>query len=387
MSFHEPSNDRALSRAVPLGTQGRAWTARLSRWRAPFAILAAGAMTTAAMTATASASASLPTVTITLEWLPQAEFAGYYAAEAEGYYKAQGINVVIKPGGPDVDSLQLLVAGQTDIADSGFASVLAARDAGADIVTIGQTFERPGARLLALASSGVISNSGAITASSLRGRNIDVWDGNQPNVSALFAKLGLKTTDVHVFTQGANMEPLLSGQVAVAEGETYNEYAQALAGSHGKKINVFNFSSMGLAVLEDSINAMPSWLKSHASEAVAFIRASALGWIYCRENPSSCVNIVDHQGVALQENFQVWQMAQINQLIWPSTVGVYNMSAGMFSETANILLKYGVIKHAASFMDDVNLTYRNKAVAKLTKAQVYGTGFVGQDLNPQKLFG
>jgi NitT/TauT family transport system substrate-binding protein len=225
-----------------------------------------------------------------------------------------------------------------------------------------------------------------ITAASLRGKNIDVWNGSSPNVSALLSKLHLSTSQVHIYTQGANMQPLLSGQVDVAMGETYNEYAQTLAGAHGKKINVFDFASVGLSELEDSINAMPSWLATHRSETVAFIRASAKGWIYCRDNPAACVRIVERQGVALEQNFQVWQMAEINKLIWPSTVGIYNLTPSMVAQTAGILLKYGVIKHPVP-ASAVNMSYRNAAVGGLDSTDVHDLTFTGQQLNPLRLFG
>ena len=49
-----------------------------------------------------------------MKWVPQAQFAGYYVAAAKGYYKAEGLDVTIKPGGPDVSPVQVLAGNQAD---------------------------------------------------------------------------------------------------------------------------------------------------------------------------------------------------------------------------------------------------------------------------------
>jgi NitT/TauT family transport system substrate-binding protein len=84
----------------------------------------------------------LTDVKLTLQWVTQAQFAGYYAALEQGFYEDEGLNVTIQPGGPDLNGVQLLISGQTDIAIRQFGDVLTARGTGAEVVSIGQTFER-----------------------------------------------------------------------------------------------------------------------------------------------------------------------------------------------------------------------------------------------------
>jgi NitT/TauT family transport system substrate-binding protein len=58
-------------------------------------------------------------VTLQLKWLPQAQFAGYYVAQAKGYYKAEGLDVTIKPGGPDIGPAQVIAGNGADVSWTG----------------------------------------------------------------------------------------------------------------------------------------------------------------------------------------------------------------------------------------------------------------------------
>ena len=63
----------------------------------------------------ASAVFSADKVTIQLKWVTQAQFAGYYVAKDKGFYDAEGLDVTIKPGGPDIAPAQVLAGGGADV--------------------------------------------------------------------------------------------------------------------------------------------------------------------------------------------------------------------------------------------------------------------------------
>ena len=79
-----------------------------------------------------------------LKWLPQAQFAGYYVAAAKGFYKEAGLDVTIKPGGPDIAPAQVLAANGADLTVDWMPSALAAREAGVPMVNVAQIFNRSG---------------------------------------------------------------------------------------------------------------------------------------------------------------------------------------------------------------------------------------------------
>ena len=91
--------------------------------------------TIAAFAITTNAKAD-DNLTLQLKWVTQAQFAGYYVAAAKGFYKAEGLNVTIKPGGPDVNPDQVLAGGGADVVVDWMPSALAAREKGLDIVNI-----------------------------------------------------------------------------------------------------------------------------------------------------------------------------------------------------------------------------------------------------------
>ena len=321
-------------------------------------------------------------ITLTLQWVTQAQFAGYYAAVDQGYYEEEGLNVTIQPGGPDIVPIQLLISGDTDIAISEFGRVLTSREEGADVVSIGQVFERGAYRLAYFADSGITGPA------DFEGKTIGLWTGFMPQASATFGKLGLNIEeDAEVFNQGFDMLAFLDGTLDLASAMTYNEYAQALAGNEtDREILLFDPNEEGTATLEDSLVTTEGWLADNPEAAEGFIRATARGWIYCRDNPDACIDIVLANGTALPEDFQTWQMNEVNKLMWPSENGILNLTDEMFEQTAGILFEYGVISEEAS-ADAFDISFRDKAVSELSEEDLFGNDYTPLDLDPNELFG
>ena len=163
-------------------------------------------------------------VTIQLKWLPQAQFAGYYVAQAKGYYKDAGLDVTIKPGGPDIAPTQVIAGKQADIVVDWMPSALAAREAGVPLVNVAQVFNQSGLMLTCKKSSGVSSPK------DLKGKTLGVWyGGNEYPFLNWMTKLGYKTdSDIKILKQGFNVDPLLQNQAACISTMIYNEYWQVV---------------------------------------------------------------------------------------------------------------------------------------------------------------
>src|ERR1700749_3268073 len=127
-------------------------------------------------------------VTLQLKWVTQAQFAGYYVAKDKGFYKAEGLDVTIKPGGPDVAPEQVLAGGGADVVVDWLPAALAAREKGEPMVNIAQPFKHSGLELTCLASSGVK------TPQDLKNRTLGVWFyGNEYPFLNWMGQLGYKT--------------------------------------------------------------------------------------------------------------------------------------------------------------------------------------------------
>jgi NitT/TauT family transport system substrate-binding protein len=293
---------------------------------------------------------ALDKVQLQLKWVTQAQFAGYYAARAKGLYTAEKLDVTIRPGGPDIVPEQVVAGGGAQFGIDWLPSLLSARDQGAPLVNIGQVFAASGMREIAFNSSGIKGPA------DLRGRRVAVWfGGNEFELLATLEKYKIdRNKDVTLVQQPFDMNLLLQKKVDAAAAMTYNEYKQVLdAGVKPDDLVVIDFNREGTAMLEDGIFVKADWIRDATNKQVAarFLRASLKGWEFCRDKPAECVEIVLKESPVLGREHQTWMMAEINKLIWgppapKSPLG--KMDPQAFKQTADIALKFGVIKRPAA---------------------------------------
>ena len=257
-------------------------------------------------------------VTLQLKWVTQAQFAGYYVAKDKGFYKAEGIDITIKPGGPDISPPQVIAGGGADVIIDWMPSALAAREKGVALVNIAQPFKRSGMMLTCRKDSGVA------TPADFKDKTLGVWFfGNEYPFMAWMSKLGLKTDGsaggVKVIKQGFNVDPIIQKQAACVSTMTYNEYWQVIdAGLKAEDLVVFNYTDQGVSTMEDGLYALEGKLSdpAYAARLAKFLKASMKGWEYARANPDEAVKIIldnDASG-AQKEPHQKRMMGEINKL-------------------------------------------------------------------------
>ncbi len=295
----------------------------------------------AASLGAASVARAADPVTLQLKWVADAQFAGYYVAKDKGFYKDAGLDVTIKPGGPDVNPEQVLAGGGADVVIDWMPSALATREKGSPVVNIAQPFKRSGLELTCRADSGVK------TPAEFPGHTLGVWFyGNEYPFLAWMAKLGVKTDGppgVTVLKQGFNVDPLLQKQAACISTMTYNEYWQIIeAGMKPAQLVVFNYTDEGVATMEDGLYALEPKLKdpAFADKMARFVKASMKGWDYAQSHPDDAVKIVlDNDASGAQtEDHQKHMMGDVNKLTAGST-GVLDPSD--YQRTVKVLLSSG----------------------------------------------
>ena len=328
-------------------------------------IAACGAATPAAEPTTAPAAApaadstaapaagTTEKVTLQLKWVAQAQFAGYYAALDQGFYAAEGLDVTIAPGGPDIVPEQVVASGQAQFGINWMASLLATRETGVPLVNIAQVYTRAGMRQLSWKDTNLDSPD------DLKGKNVAVWfGGNEYNLLATLAKYNLnKDTDLTLVQQPFDMNLLLNKEVDSAAAMTYNELYQVLSAGHEiTELNILDYNVEGTAMPEDGIFVNGNWLNEGTNKDIAarFLRASFKGWEYCRDNATACVDIVLKQdtGGVMTKEAQQWQMDEVNKLIWGDPINketkIGFLEPSLFDFAAATALQFGVIKTAAS---------------------------------------
>jgi NitT/TauT family transport system substrate-binding protein len=257
-------------------------------------------------------------VTLQLKWVAQAQFAGYFVAKDKGFFKAEGLDVQIKPGGPDIAPPQVIAGGGADVIVEWMPAALAAREKGVPLVNIAQPFKRSGMMLTCRKDSGVA------TPADFKDKTLGVWFfGNEYPFMAWMAKLGLKTDGspggVKVIKQGFNVDPLIQKQAACVSTMTYNEYWQVIdAGLKPEDLVVFNYTDQGVSTMEDGLYVLQNRLSDAAFQArmAKFVRAAMKGWEYARANPDEAAKIVlDNDATGAQkEPHQKRMMGEINKL-------------------------------------------------------------------------
>jgi NitT/TauT family transport system substrate-binding protein len=338
--------------------------------------------------APASSSAEAATVRLQLQWVPQAQFAGYFAADKQGYYKAENLTVTMVPGGPDVIPQQVgSAADGPEFTISWVPKVLEAREGGSDLVDIAQLFQRSGTLSVTWKADAIDDPC------KLAGKKVGVWDfGNEFEVTAGLLTCGLtpgletggdKTKQYQKVIQAFNMQAFLAHEISAAEAMIYNEYAQVLEATDpatgqlykAEQLNVINWNDYRVAMLQDAIFARKAWLDkgNNKDVAVRFIRASLKGWIYCRDHPDDCVKYTTDAGSQLGAGHQKWMMNEVNGLVWPSPLGVGMVDPVFWQQTVKIATKGGVIKTLPS-IDAYTTEFVKQALAGITD-DTKGSGF------------
>ena len=295
--------------------------------------------------AAATECAELTPVKLQLQWFTQAQFAGYYAAQDQGFYEAMCLDVTILEGAVDIAPHVVLANGESDFAISWVSKALAGREGGANIVDIAQIFQRSGTLQVSFKDKNITS------AADFKGKNIGNWGyGNEFEIFAALTKAGLDPAkDVTLVQQQFDMAGLLSGDIDAAEAMTYNEYAQVLEAINPETgalytpedFNVVSYEDEGVGMLQDAIWADGSRLSdpAYVDTATKFVAASIQGWAFCRDNTQACTDIVVAKGSKLGASHQLWQMNEVNKLIWPASMGAGMIDSAAWDRTVALSLE------------------------------------------------
>ena len=290
-----------------------------------------------------SGGGELTEVKLQLQWVAQAQFAGYYAAVDQGYYEAEGLDVELVEGGADIVPQDVLSAGDVDYAISWVPKVLGSIEKGAKIADVAQIFERSATTQISFKDKGITSPA------QFAGKNIGSWGyGNEWELFAGMQKNGVDVKDIKLIQQAFDMNGFLEGDIDAAQAMTYNEYAQVLETKNPKTgqlyqpsdLNVVNWNSVGTAMLQDAIWANSEKLadQTYADQTTRFVKASIKGWVYARDNPEEAAKIVTAAGSQLGESHQLWMTNEVNKLIWPSTSGIGTIDDAAWKQTVDIAL-------------------------------------------------
>lgn len=330
-------------------------------------------------------------VSIQLKWLQQTQFAGYFAAQEQGFYDDECLTVNIRPGGPSITIEDEVLQGRAEFGVHWTAQTMLALNQNKSVTIVAQIFQRVGMSMVTWKYANIRKVTDFV------GKRVCVWmGGNEGNLRAAFAENNLtwdsnsirnKTSPennaVDIISQGFSMEMLLNNECDVASATTYNEFAQILISQKSPGV-LYTKSDLHVmqyhtALLEDSIIASTEWLdksEENRETTVKFLRASFRGWMWARANPEKTVKLFADKGP-----LQIWQMNEVNRLIWPSALGVGIVENHTLQESADIAFKFNLTDRLWEVEEFYRPEFAIAAHQGLDQKSVRGEGFVALDLS------
>lgn len=326
-----------------------------------------------------ASTGELTPVTLQLQWFAQAQFAGYYAALEEGFYADEGLDLEIIEGAVDIVPQQVVATGGADFGIAWVPKALVSNTEAAGLVNVGQIYQRSGTLMVSWADEGITEPA------DWEGRTVGNWGfGNEYELTAAIEQAGV--TDVELVAQNFDMEGLLSRDLDAAEAMIYNEYAQLLEAVNPETgelyqpedFSVIDFNDVGTAMLQDSLWVTEDYAASEGETIEAFLRGTARGWVFCRDEPDACLEHVLAAGPTLGQSHQAWQLNEVNALIWPSPAGIGVMDPDAWAQTVDVATTQIPELEGAEISDDVyDSSFAEAAVATLEEEglDVFGEDF------------
>ena len=254
--------------------------------------------------------------------------------------------MTILPGAVEIVPATVVAGGQAEFGISWVPRMLAPRESGADGVVIAQVFQRSPTLQVSFKDRNITKPE------DLKGKKVGSWGfGNEAELYAGLRKAGLdpdNPSDVSIVAQQFDMVAFAAGEIDAAQAMIYNEYAQVLETKNPatgelfkpEDLNVISWEEYGTSMLQDAIFASEAWLAQAGNEddAVKFLKASFKGWIFCRDNPEECVDIVLKSDAALPKGHQTWQLNEVNGIIWPAPNGIGITDQAAFDRTVEVAM-------------------------------------------------
>jgi NitT/TauT family transport system substrate-binding protein len=293
--------------------------------------------------ATASERASLIP-----QWVPQAQFAGYYVAKELGLYEKHGIDLTIIPGGPERQPSDLLKNRKADFATMWLSSGIQMRAEGTNVVNIAQMMQRSALMLVAKKASGIK------TPRDMNGKKVGLWGPIfQIQPRAFFKKYNL---EVKVVRQSYSVNLFLRDGVDVASAMWYNEYHTILnSGLNPDELVTFFFHEHGLNFPEDSIYTLQDTFSRDPQLCKAFVMASIEGWRYAFAHSEKALDIVmenlKKEHIPARRVHQKWMLEKMKDLMLPpdSRLPMGSLQAEDYERVAKTLKDNGLIKEIPEF--------------------------------------
>lgn len=253
-------------------------------------------------TLAAGAAAAQDKVTFLTSWFAQAEHGGFYQGVATGLYRKHGLDVTIKMGGPQVNALQLLAAGQTDFMMGYDIQAIKAIEQGIPIVTVGTSFQ--------FDLQGMLAHEDVPALGGLKGKTILVaTSGRATWWPWLKAKYGYSDEQTKPYT--FNLQPFFADKTIAQQGYLSSEPFKAA--QEGMKSKFFLFADDGYPPYGTTIVTMQKMVKEKPDVVARFVRASAEGWKSYLDDPAAANELIKKDNPNMKDDQLAYAVAKLKE--------------------------------------------------------------------------
>ncbi|MEQ1597158.1 MAG: ABC transporter substrate-binding protein [Casimicrobium sp.] len=243
-------------------------------------------------------------VTFQTNWFAQAEHGGLYQAVAEGTFKKYGLDVTIKMGGPQLNGLQLLAAGNVDIFMGFDIQNYKAWEQGIQAVSVGTFFQKD--------PIVVIAHNDVKTFADLKSKTVLVSTDGQTNWWPWAkAKYGFKDEQTRPYT--FNVQPFVANKNAAQQGYLTSE-TLAVQKAGIKDAKVFLLADLGYPPYTETITVLKKTIDSNPKMIEAFVKASAEGWKSYLKNPAPANALIKKDNPAMTDELLAYGLAKIKEM-------------------------------------------------------------------------
>ena len=227
-------------------------------------------------------AAGLDRASLQLKWKHQFQFAGYYAALEQGFYRDAGLNVTIREGGPGIDVAETIASGKSDFGVCS-ASVLREWTMGRRLVVLAAIFQRSPAVVLVARRADISS------VSDLRGHTLMDTPGSD-EIDAMLKREGIDYQSMPRVPHEGNPRDLLAGRADAMIAYSTNE--PFVLEQLGAAYRTFAPAASGIDFYGDSLCSSEAEVKAHPDRVASFRAASLKGWAYALANREATVELI-----------------------------------------------------------------------------------------------
>ncbi|MFW6241225.1 MAG: ABC transporter substrate-binding protein [Thermodesulfobacteriota bacterium] len=277
---------------------------------------------------------SLETVTLQLKWHHQFQFAGYYAAEARGFYREAGLKIRFREGTPDRPPTRELLSGRADYLVNGPGALLDFAE-GAPLVALAAIFQHSPSILIA-------RGAGIRTPSDLIGRRVMYNPETDPEFLGMCLREGIEPDRIVRVPHTFSLDALLDGRVDAATAYLTNEPFELAA--RGVSFHILRPVTYGIDFYGDCLFTTQKEIEEHPERVAAFLTASIQGWEYALSRPEEIIALLRgrHAVDASVEHLR-HEAETMQELILPRFIPVGHMNPGRWRHIARTYAELGMM--------------------------------------------